>query len=127
MNDDLNELAARIGYTINEKGGVWRISRGRPGSEKLVEALGDAAAAKKWLDRRAQSGVWHLDMEDPAITVRNPNGTGVTTVVEITDQAMAEAGPMTLSGGVCSSLPSGEISSFYVMTGEPPAIGSWYR
>ncbi|MFG1785692.1 hypothetical protein ACGFIU_24935 [Rhodococcus oryzae] len=127
MNDGLNEFATQIGYTVNEKEGVWRVSRGRPGSQKLVQAFPNIETAKGWLEERAQRVVWNLDLEDPAISVRNPNGTGITTVVEITDQAMPDIGPLTISGGVCASLPSGEISSFYVQTTEPPALGFWYR
>ncbi|MEE2058275.1 hypothetical protein [Rhodococcus artemisiae] len=127
MNDDLNEFATRIGYTVNQKDGVWLISRGRPGSQKLVESFLDSESVREWLEERARSAVWNLDMEDPAVTVRNPNGSGVAITVEITDAENPDAGAVMVDGGVGSDFPSGEISSFFVRTEEPPAIGFWYR
>lgn len=127
MNDDLNEFASQIGYTVEERDGVWLISRGRPGSQKPVQSFRETNSVRDWLEERARSAVWNLDVEDPAVTVRNPNGSGVTTTVEITDTENPDAGAVMVNGGVCSSLPSGEISSFYVLTDEPPAIGFWYR
>ncbi|UQB71239.1 hypothetical protein KI427_16600 [Rhodococcus ruber] len=127
MKDDLNEFATRIGYTVDKKDGVWLISRGRPGSQKLVESFREPESVRDWLEERARSAVWNLDMDDPAISVRNPNGSGVTTTVEITDAKNPEAGAVVVSGGVGGSYPDGEISSLFVQTDEPPTIGFWYR
>ncbi|MFW0787633.1 hypothetical protein AAFP35_24320 [Gordonia sp. CPCC 206044] len=123
--DELNTIANPLGHSVTHDGKFFRVRpTGAVESHNCLCVSATAEEVVQYLRQRASNQVWNLDMQDPETNVQ-PVHEGINAAVRITNTATGQA--KIVDGGVCGESRRGIVSSFYVRTDAPPAIGRWYR